>query len=95
MHLLDLDFGAGSFELLLGFFGFLFLDAFLDLGTALFDESLGFGEAEACDESAHFLNDRNLVAATINEDDVKFGLFDCRRSSRTGGGGASVNRQTW
>ena len=73
--LLDLDLGAGRFDLFLDLFGFFLGHAFLErLGSAL-DERLGFGEAEAGDRGADFLDDADLVRAQLLEDDVESGLL--------------------
>ena len=87
-ELLDLHFGAGGFELFLDLFGFFFFHAFFQLGTALFDECFGFGEAETGDDIADFLNYGNLVRTAIDEDHVEFGfLFDgCCRGGTTASG---------
>ncbi len=82
-RLLDLDFGADGFQLLLDLFGFFLGDALLERLRSLFDESLGFGEAEAGDNAADFLNCTDLIGATFKKDDIKFGLLDCCRSSGT------------
>ena len=59
-ELLDLDGAACRFDFLFDVFGFLLGDAFLErLGSAL-DERLGFGEPEASDDRADFLDDRDL-----------------------------------
>ena len=50
--LLDLDLGAGRFDLLLDLFGFFLGDAFLQGLRSALDKSLGFGETEASDASA-------------------------------------------
>src|SRR6201989_3047617 len=80
LSLLDFDFGAGFFELLLDGGGFVLADAFLDgLGRAI-DEVLGFFQAEAGD-FANRLDDVDLVAADVGEHDGEFRLL-FRRSRR-------------
>ena len=77
--LLELDLGAGGFELLLDVLGFGLVGAFLDgLGSA-FDQRLGFAEAQTGD-GADFLDDVDLVLAD-SEDDVEFSLFFSTGSS--------------
>src|SRR6266404_6759517 len=72
--LLDLDFGAGVFELLLDGRGLVLVHAFLDsLGCAI-NEVLGFFQAQARD-FADRLNDVDLVAANVSEHDGKFRLL--------------------
>ena len=82
--LLDFDLGARFLELLLDGSGFVLGNAFLDgLGRAI-DEVLGFFQAQAGD-FANCLNDVDLVAANIGEDDGEFRLLfrRCCCSRRT------------
>src|SRR6266481_7709205 len=81
--LLDLDFGAGVFELLLDGRGLVLVHAFLDgLGCAI-HEVLGFLQAQARD-FADRLDDVNLVAANVGEHDGEFRLLfrRCRAARR-------------
>src|SRR6267378_8272249 len=72
--LLDLDFGAGLFELLLDSRCLVLVYAFLDgLGSAI-NEVLGFLQAQARD-FADRLDDVNLVAANVGEHDGEFRLL--------------------
>src|SRR6266478_216557 len=72
--LLDLDLGAGVFELLLDGRSLVLVHAFLDgLGCAI-HEVLGFFQAQARD-FADRLNDVDLVAANIGEHDGEFRLL--------------------
>jgi hypothetical protein len=76
--LLDLDLGAGFFELLLDRRRFVLVDAFLDGLRRGLDEVLGLLEAEA----RHFaddLDDVDLVAADIGQRDGELGLLFGRR----------------
>src|SRR5512147_2124618 len=76
-HLLDVDLGAGFFELLLDLGGLVLRDAFLDrLGRAL-DEILGFLEADAGHFADH-LDRVDLVAARVGQDDRELGLLFSR-----------------
>src|SRR5277367_1631201 len=73
-ELLDFDFGARVFKLLLDGRGFFLVNAFLDgLGCAV-NEVLGFFQAEAR-HFANRLNDVNLVAANVGENDREFRLL--------------------
>ena len=45
-QLLDLNLGAGILKLLLGLFGFLFRDAFLDLAVNALEDLLGIFQAQ-------------------------------------------------
>jgi hypothetical protein len=85
--LLELDFGASLFELLLGGFGGVLGDAFEHLGRGAFDELLGVGEAETGSHFAHRLDDGDLVGTAIGDDDVEFGLFF---DGFGGGGGPAI-----
>ena len=72
--LLDLDAGAGLFELRLDRVGLLAVHALLDgLGGAV-DEILGLLEAEAGDR-ADDLDHLDLLVAGAREDDVERGLL--------------------
>src|SRR2546422_1726832 len=76
--LLDLDFGAGVFELLLDRGGLVFVDAFLDgLGGAV-HQVLGFFQAQAGD-LANRLDDVDLVRPDLGEHDGKLRLVLRRR----------------
>lgn len=74
-ELLDFDLGAGGFDLFLDLFRFFLGDAFLEGLWSALNEGLRFREAEACDSGANFLNDRDLVATGVSQDDIKGGLF--------------------
>ena len=91
VRLLDLDFGAGGFKLLLDFFRFFLLAAFLELLRSALDELLRFSQAKAGDYATHFFNDGNLVGASISEDDVELSLLfnSGSRSSATSGSSSS------
>src|SRR5216684_9256325 len=77
LELLDLDLGAGLFELLLDRSGFVLVDAFLDGLRSAIHEVFGFLEAQAGDFADRF-NDVDLVAANVREHDGEFRLL-CRR----------------
>jgi len=66
-RLLDLDGGAGLFELLLGVLGLVLGDAFLDRLRGALDDVLGLLEAEP-GERAHDLDDLDLLVAEGGED---------------------------
>ena len=84
-HLLELDLGAGLFELLLDVLGVGLGDAFLEvLGRAL-DQVLRLLEAEARD-LADDLDDVDLVGAGFLEVDGELGLL-LGRSGRSGRSG--------
>src|SRR5688572_19251537 len=72
-ELLELDLGAGRFELLLDFLGFGLGSVLLDRLGRTFDQVLRFLEAQAGD-GADFLDDANLVGARLFEDDGELGL---------------------
>ena len=97
-ELLDFDLGAGGFDLFLDLFRFFLGDTFLEGLWSALNEGLCFCEAEACDSSANFLNDRDLVATGVGQDDIKRGLFFDRGSccstctgSRDGYGSGGAN----
>ncbi len=69
LELLEFDGAAGSFDLLLDFFGFRLGNAFLDSLRSAFDQRLGFAEAQTGD-GADFLDDVDLVATVAGQDDV-------------------------
>src|SRR5262245_54270505 len=71
--LLELDFSASSFQLLLHVFSFSLSDAFFHRLRSAFDEVLSFFQAEAC-ARANFLNDVDLVVARVSEHDCEFSL---------------------
>src|SRR6267154_1008873 len=81
--LLDLDLGAGFFELLLDRSGFVLVDAFLDGLRSAIHQVLGFFEAQAGDFADRF-NDVNLIAADVSEHDGEFRLLfrRCRAARR-------------
>ena len=83
--LFDLDLRSSSFHLLLEFFSFGFADAFTKCLWCTFNKLLGFGKAESSNRCAHFLNDGDLVATRVSENDVEFGLlfFRSRSNYRT------------
>ena len=88
-NLLEFDFGAGGLELLLDLFGVGLGSAFLDGLRRALDEVLGLLEAEAGD-GANFLDDADLVGASVSEDDVELGLLlSGSGSGGTGGRGGS------
>ncbi len=72
--LLDFDFGARVFELLLDGRGFFLVDALFDGLRSAVDEVLGFFQAEARD-FANRLDDVDLVAADVGENDREFRLL--------------------
>src|SRR4051812_19102009 len=93
--LLDLDGAAGGFDLLLDVVGFRLRHAFLEGLGGAFDEGLRFGEAEAGDRRADFLDDRNLLGRVGGlEDDVEGGLLfgRGRGGSTTTSGGRDGHR---
>src|SRR6202165_6246597 len=80
--LLDLDLGAGLFELLLDRSGFVLVDAFLDGLRSAIHQVLGFFEAQAGDFTDRF-NDVDLVAANIRKHAGALRLlFRRRRAAR-------------
>jgi hypothetical protein len=88
-RLLDLHFGASSFELLLDLFSFFFLGTFLDFLRSALNELLRFSQAEAGNNAAHFFNDGDFVSASIHEDDVELSLLfssGCRSSGTASSG---------
>src|SRR5699024_825465 len=72
--LLDVCLAAGLFDLGLGFVGFVLVDAFLDRLRRGVNHVLGFLQAETGD-LADSLNDLDLVAADIGENNVEFALL--------------------
>src|SRR5467141_4477558 len=72
--LLDLDLGAGLFELLLDRSGFVLVNAFLDGLRRAIHQVLGFFQAQAGDFADRF-NDVDLVAANVREHDGEFRLL--------------------
>ena len=85
-RLLDLDRGAGLFQLLLELLGVVLRDARLDrLGGGL-DQVLGLLEAQA-GGGADDLDDVDLVGAEGLQDDVELGLGGDRLGGGGGGGG--------
>src|SRR5262245_47166338 len=87
-RLLDLDRGAGLFELLLDRLGLVLGDPLLDGGRGGFDEVLGLLEAEAR-HLAHRLDDVDLLVARRLQHDVELGLL----LGRSGGGGGAAARR--
>src|SRR5258708_1613749 len=77
-QLLDLDLGAGLFELLLDRSGFVLVDAFLDGLRSAITGSLGSLRARPGDFAARF-NDVVLVAANVRKPDGEFRLLSPRR----------------
>src|SRR6185295_2062815 len=73
-RLLDLDRGAGLFELLLDRLGLVLGDSLLDGGGRRLDEVLGLLEAEAR-HLAHRLDDVDLLLAGRLQDHVELGLL--------------------
>src|SRR6266576_4762479 len=76
--LLDLDLGAGLFELLLDRSGFVLVDAFLDGLRIAIHQVLGFFESQAGAFADRF-NVVDLVAANVGEHDGEFRLLFRRR----------------
>src|SRR5260370_5684642 len=72
--LLDLDLGAGLFELLLNRRGLVLVDAFLDGLWSAIHKVLGFFQAQAGDFADCF-NHVDLVAANVGEHDGEFRLL--------------------
>src|SRR3954471_3151268 len=99
--LLELDRGAGLFELRLDLVGLFLVHAFLDRLRSRVDEILGLLEAEAGDR-ADDLDHLDLLGARAREDDVEGGLLlhlgtavACRRTGlgdrdRSSGGDAPL-----
>src|ERR1700738_514099 len=80
-RLLDFDFGAGFFELLLDSRRFVLINALFDgLGRAVY-QVLGFLQTQAGD-FANRLDDVDLVAAHIGENDGELRLFFRRGRAR-------------
>src|SRR5580700_2733101 len=79
--LLDFDLGARVLELLLDGRGFFLVNALFDGLRSAVDKVLGFFEAEAGD-FANRLDDVDLVAADVGENDGEFRLLFGRRSAR-------------
>src|SRR5262249_45369924 len=82
-ELLDFDFGASGLHLLLDLFGFRLGSTLLEGLRSAFHELLGFGKAEARNNSADFLDGVDLVRAAVHEDDVELGLLSGRSSGST------------
>ena len=79
-RLLNVDLSAGVFKLLLEVSSFSLGNSFLNMLRSAFNEVLSFLQAEAGD-SADFLDDVDLVGASVNQDNVELGLFFFRSSS--------------
>src|ERR1041384_1655126 len=73
-RLLDLDAGAGFFELALDLVGLVLRDAFLDGVRGAVDQVLGLLQAQARDR-ADDLDHLDLLFAGAGEDDVEGGLL--------------------
>src|SRR4051794_28421205 len=86
--LLDLDGGAGLFELGLHLIGLLAGDALLDRFRRLVGDRLGLLEAEP-GEFADHLDDRDLALAGTGEDDVEARLLLLGRGAVAGTGARS------
>src|SRR3954466_15083093 len=78
--LLQLDRGAGLFELRLDLVGLFLVHAFLDRLRSRVDEILGLIGAEPGD-GADALDRLDLLGASAGEDDVEGGLLPPRRSA--------------
>src|SRR5437870_712664 len=81
LKLLDLDFGADLFKLLLDRRRLVFVHAFFDRLGRTIDQVLGFLQPKA-GHFAHRLNHVNLVGTDVGQHDREFGLF--LRRSRAG-----------
>src|SRR3569833_4104721 len=81
--LLQLDLGAGVFELLLDLGSFVLRHVSLHFLGSAFDQVLGFLEAQAGDRT-HFLDHVDLLVAGVGENDRELGLL--------GGGGSATSR---
>ena len=86
--LLQLDLGAGVFELLLDLGSFVLVHVGLHFLGSAFDQVLGFLEAQARDRT-HFLDHIDLLVARVRQNDREFGLF-CGRS-----GGSATPGPNW
>ena len=74
-NLLDLDLGAGGFDLFLDLFRFFLGDTFLEsLGCSL-DKCLGFGKPETGNCGTDLFDDCDLVPACVGEDHVERCFF--------------------
>ncbi len=80
--LLDFDFRASGFDLLLDLFGFGLRNAFLDRFRRAFNKSLGICQAQPWDRRADFLNDGDLVSTDFGQNDVERGFLLYGRCSR-------------
>src|ERR1041385_3536660 len=89
-QLLDLDAGAGFFQLRLDRVGLLLVHALLDRLRSRVDEVLGLLEAKAGDR-ADDLDHLDLLAAGVAEDHVEGALL-LRRAAVTGCGTAACRR---
>ena len=83
---LELDGGAGFFQLGLRLVGVLLLGTFQNGLGGVVDQSLGVGQAQVGD-GANGLDDLDLLVANAGEDDVELGLLLLGRCGGTGGGG--------
>src|SRR5699024_5289198 len=82
--LLELDFGAGFFKVLLSFLSFFLGHAFLDeLGCAI-NQIFGILEAQTGDFADNF-NDADLVGTEVGENEIKFGLLGSIATRIAGG----------
>src|SRR5690606_20131021 len=89
--LLQFDLGAGSLELSLDLLGIGLGNGFLYGLRSALDQVLGFLEAEAGD-GAHFLDDVDLLGASVGQHHVKLGLLLGRSSSSGTSAADSSNR---
>ena len=85
---LELDGGAGFFELGLGLLGVFLLGLLQDSLRSAVDESLGLSQAQVGD-SADGLDDLDLLVANGGEDDVELILLFLSRSSSASNSGNS------
>ena len=90
---LELDGGAGFFELGLGLLGVFLLGLLQDSLRSAVDESLGLSQAQVGD-SADGLDDLDLLVANGGEDDVELVLLflSSSASSRSGGNSGARGR---
>src|SRR5690606_41147393 len=87
--LLELDFSASFFKLLLSSFGISLGHGFLDGLGGTVNEVLGFFQAQAGDFT-HGLDDADLVRADFSQHDVEFGLFFSSSTRGATGCGSSA-----
>ncbi len=90
--LLDFDLGASRFKLLLDVVGFFLRHAFADGLGGTFNKGLRFGQAEAGDRCADFLDDADLVRADFSQNDVERRLGFSHRGRRRAAASRSRSR---